>query len=266
MAIDTRSDLIDVRTDICLKEIIKTSRLVSHLTGIMVQPNKAMVGRNAFSHESGIHQDGILKMRQTYEIIDPLRIGLSESQLVLGKHSGRHAFRERLKKLGLVLAEREVEKAFTRFKELADRKKYVFDEDIEAIIEDEIAKVPVTWELIYLATKSETDKAPQATMRLKKKGRLFEASSSGDGPVDAVYKAIEKITGLKAKLLNYSIQAVTGGKDALGEVAVKLKLKNREISGRGASTDIIEASGKAYLQAINRVLAHQFKLHRQRLV
>ncbi len=266
MAIDTRADLMDVKTDLHLNEIIKTSRLVSHLTSIPVQPNKAIVGRNAFSHESGIHQDGILKMRQTYEIIDPHRIGLSESQLILGKHSGRHAFRERLKKLGFSLTDRELEKAFYRFKELADQKKYVFDEDIEAIIDDEIAKVPVTWELVHLATKSETGKIPQAVIRLKKRGRVHEASSTGDGPVDACYKAIEKITGLKAKLSNYSLQAVTGGKDALGEVSVKLKVKSREISGRGASTDIIEGSVKAYLQAINRALAHQFKLSRERLV
>ncbi len=266
MAIDTRSDLIDVKTDLHLHEIIKTSRLVSHLTGIPVQPNKAIVGRNAFSHESGIHQDGILKMRQTYEIMDPKRVGLSESQLILGKHSGRHAFRERLKKLGFSLTERELEKAFARFKELADQKKYVFDEDIQAIIEDEIAKVPVTWELTYLSTKSETEKKPQAVIRLKKGPKIHEASSSGDGPVDACYKAIEKITGLKAKLSNYSLRAVTSGKDALGEVSVKVKVKDREITGRGASTDIIEGSVKAYLQAINRALAHQFKLSRERLV
>ena len=266
MAIDTRADLVDCRTDLNLREIIKSSRLVSHLTGMIVQPNKAIVGRNAFSHESGIHQDGVLKMRETYEIMDPKRIGLAESQLILGKHSGRHAFRERLKKLGFVLTEKHVEKAFSRFKMLADQKKYVFDEDIEAIIEDEIAKVPLTWELAHLAIRSETGKPPQATVRLKKGGKVKQAESSGDGPVDACYKAVEKVTGLKVRLSNYTIQAVTGGKDALGEVSIKLAFKGREITGRGASTDIIEASVKAYLQAINRALAHEFKLSRGRLV
>lgn len=266
MALDTRADLVDCKTDLHLQEIIKASRLVSHLTGMVVQPNKAIVGRNAFSHESGIHQDGILKMRETYEIMDPKRIGLSESQLILGKHSGRHAFRERLKKLGFSLNEREIEKAFSRFKDLADQKKYVFDEDIEAVIEDEIAKVPMTWELAYLSTKSETGKPPQAVIRLKKGAKTLQAESTGDGPVDACYKAVEKLTGMKARLSNYAIQAVTGGKDALGEVSVKLIFKGREITGRGASTDIIEASVKAYLQAINRALAHQFKLSRGRLV
>lgn len=256
MILDTRKDSIDARTDICHPEIIKTSRLVSRLTGMVVQPNKAIVGRNAFSHESGIHQDGILKKRETYEIMDPHRVGLEESQLILGKHSGRHAFRERLKKIGMSLSEDEVERAFDRFKILADQKKYVFDEDIQAIVEDEVVTIPTTWELAYFSAKIETNAKPQAVVRLKKGRKTFEASSTGDGPVDACYKAIEKITRIGVKLLHYSLNAVTSGKDALGEVAVKLKVKGRDITGRGASTDIIEASVKAYLQALNRAIAY----------
>lgn len=266
MAIDTRKDSLPVRTDIELSEIIKTSRLVSRLTGMVVQPNKSIVGRNAFSHESGIHQDGVLKKRETYEIIDPHRIGLEESQLILGKHSGRHAFRERLKKLGVVLSEKELERAFERFKKLADQKKYVFDEDIQAIVEDEVVRIPTTWALEHFSVNIETQRPPRALMRLKKGGKVFEVSSSGDGPVDACYKAIEKIAKVKAKLSQYSLNAVTGGKDALGEVSVKLKFKDQEIAGRGASTDIIEASVKAYLQALNRALAYGNRRRREALV
>jgi len=262
MAIDTRKDFMQVETDIELSEIIKTSRLVSRLTGMVVQPNKSIVGRNAFSHESGIHQDGVLKKRETYEIIDPRRIGLEESQLILGKHSGRHAFRERLKKLGVILSEKELERAFERFKKLADQKKYVFDEDIQAIVEEEVVRIPTTWTLDHFSVKIETQHAPQAVMRLKKGARVFEAASSGDGPVDACYKAIEKITKISAKLSQYTLNAVTGGKDALGDVAVKLKVKGQEIAGRGASTDIVEASVKAYLQALNRALAYGNRRHR----
>lgn len=256
MILDTRKDSIDARTDICLSEITKASRLVSRVTGMVVQPNKAIVGKNAFSHESGIHQDGILKKRETYEIMDPHRIGLEESQLILGKHSGRHAFRDRLTKLGMALSEREVERAFTRFKALADQKKYVFDEDLQTIVEDEVVKIPTTWELVYFSAKIETRSKPEAVVRLKKGRKVVEALSTGDGPVDACYKAIEKITRIAVKLSHYSLNAVTSGKDALGEVAVKLKIKGREIPGRGASTDIIEASVKAYLQALNRAIAY----------
>ncbi|MBI4394658.1 MAG: 2-isopropylmalate synthase [Candidatus Omnitrophica bacterium] len=256
MAIDTRRDLMSAYTDINLKEITKSSRLVSHLTGLAVQPNKAIVGRNAFAHESGIHQDGIIKMRQTYEIIDPKRIGLSGSEMVMGKHSGRHAFRQRLQKLGIKLTPAQLDRAFERFKQLSDQKKYVFDQDLEAIVEDEISRIPQTWQLEYLKITSETDSKPEATIRLKRQGKISEASSDGDGPVDACYRAIEKITGLKAKLVHYAIQSVTSGKDALGEVSIKVAIEGHEVSGRGTSTDVIEASVKAYLFALNKVCAH----------
>ena len=255
MTLDTRKDFMDCYTGIHFEEITKSSRLVSHLTGMVVQPNKAIVGRNAFSHESGIHQDGVIKKRITYEIIDPKRIGLSGSQIILGKLSGRHAFAERVQKLGYRLGEKELDRSFERFKKLADQKKYVFDEDIEALIQDEITEIPETWKLEYLKTTLETGKLPEAMIRLRRAKEVFEQTSKGDGPVDACYKALEKITGLKAKLTHYAIQSVTGGKDAQGEVTVKLQIEGKEVTGRGASTDIIEASVKAYLFAVNKVCA-----------
>ncbi|MBI4388108.1 MAG: 2-isopropylmalate synthase [Candidatus Omnitrophica bacterium] len=265
MAIDTRQDETGFRdsfTEICAEEIIKSSRLVSRLTGMVVQPNKAIVGRNAFSHESGIHQDGILKLRQTYEIIDPKRIGLSGSQLILGKHSGRHAFRERLEKLNFHLSPKETDAVFERFKRLADQKKYVFDRDIETIVEEQMSRIPETWQLVYLKTSSETGEKPKATIRLKQKKKVYEASSSGDGPVDACYKAIEKIVKMNVKLVDYAIQSATSGKDAVGEVNVKLEMGGQEVQGRGTSTDVIEASVKAYLFALNKICAQFGKVKR----
>ncbi|MBU1862155.1 MAG: 2-isopropylmalate synthase [Candidatus Omnitrophica bacterium] len=259
MALHTRQDTFNAYTDITLKEIIKASRLISHITGMNVQPNKAIVGKNAFRHEAGIHQDGILKKRQTYEIMDPKTIGLSGTQLVMGKHSGRHAFRERLKKLGFDLTDEQLAKAFKRFKNLADKKKNVFDEDLEAIVEDEIIRIPVTWQLVSMGIHVETGKPVKATIGIKKQNKVFKAVSSGDGPVDACYKAIESITKQKMKLIDYSIQSVTWGKDALGEVNIKVSSKNEEISARGTSTDIIEASVKAYLKALNKIVVRTKK-------
>ncbi|HNX67978.1 MAG TPA: 2-isopropylmalate synthase [Candidatus Omnitrophota bacterium] len=253
MAIDTRKDFVDCYTDIKQSEITKTSRLVSHLTGMVVQPNKAIVGRNAFWHASGIHQDGVLKKRQTYEIMDPKRVGLSGNHLMLGKLSGKHAFAVRVRKLGFCLAEKELDQAFSRFKTLADKKKYIFDEDLEAILQDEIAKIHETWKLASMKVVSETGKQPFAEMRLSYEGETKEASSTGDGPVDACYKAIEKIVHSQAQLVHYGLQSVTGGKDALGEVVVKLEIDGKEVTGRGTSTDIIEASVRAYLFALNKV-------------
>jgi 2-isopropylmalate synthase len=257
MAIDTRRDLFDAYTNVRPREITKSSRLVSHLTGLVVQPNKAIVGRNAFAHESGIHQHGILRKRQTYEIMDPKRIGLSGSEMVMGKHSGRHAFRQRLSKLGIVLNDERVDQAFNRFKKLADQKKYVFDQDIEAIVEDAISKIPETWQLKHLKITSETGLPPTALIRLNFKGKVLEGQSEGDGPVDACFKAIEKMTGISARLGHYGIQSVTSGKDALGEVNLKLILSGQEVSGRGTSTDVIEASVKAYLFALNKAFSHK---------
>lgn len=256
MAIKTRRDLFkDISTSINTKEIHKTSRLVSKLTGFVVAPNKAIVGGNAFRHESGIHQDGVLKKAITYEIIKPSDVGFTETGLVLGKHSGRHAFKDRMSDLGIKLNDKELQKAFVRFKALADKKKTVYDEDLISIVEDEFSKVTEIWQLSSLQIASGTHSSPLATVKLKSKGKFFVKSSSGDGPVDALYKAIDKITKVKGELLDYSIQSVTRGKDALGEVSIKIRAKNQEAMGRGASTDIIEASAKAYLNAINKVLS-----------
>jgi len=241
-------------TAIKTKQIYKTSRLVSKLTGFVVAPNKAIVGGNAFRHESGIHQDGILKKRQTYEIIRPEDVGFYGEGMVLGKHSGRHALSQRLEQLGFTLNKTQLNQAFGRFKELADKKKEVFEEDLMSIVEEQIKDLPQVWTLESLEFNGGTTVEPKASVTLKKKDKLYKATSIGDGPVDASYRAIEKITKIKAKLLDYSIQAITRGKDALGEVNIKLKIKNEEVASRAASTDIIEASAKAFLNAINRVL------------
>jgi 2-isopropylmalate synthase len=219
---------------------------------LAVQPNKAIVGKNAFAHEAGIHQDGILKMRQTYEIIDPCRIGRESHELVLGKHSGRHAFREKLKNMGFALKPQMFDETFERFKKLADMKKSIYDEDIEALVEDELTQIPEIWKFKSIALCTETGRKPEAVIVLEKKKKEIKAASSGDGPVDACFRAIDKITKIRSRLLEYSLEAVSPGEDALGEVKVKVRVGREEISGRGASTDIIEASVKAYLNALNR--------------
>ncbi len=255
LSLITRKELFKGKTtQIKTKEIYKTSRLVSKLTGFVVAPNKAIVGGNAFRHESGIHQDGILKKRQTYEIIRPEDVGFYGEGLVLGKHSGRHALSERLKQLGFILTNKQLESAFVKFKDLADKKKEVFEEDLISIVEEQMKGLPEVFSLVGLEFCGGTNINPQATVKLKKKNKVFKATSDGDGPVDACYKAIEKVTRMKARLLDYSVSAITRGKDALGEVNLKLEIKKEEIVGRSASTDIIEASAKAYLNAINRFL------------
>ena len=253
MAVKTRSDQFSVSTSIKTPLIHKTSRLVSKLTGFVVAPNKAIVGRNAFRHEAGIHQDGILKKRQTYEIIRPEDVGFSGEGLILGKHSGSHAFKKHLGDLGFHLNEKEFSKAFKMFKQLADKKKDIFDEDIIAIAEEQIAGVPEVWKLVGFAVTSGSDIAPKAAVKLKFKNKLFNAVSSGDGPVDACYKAVDKITKIKPKLLNYSLQALTKGKDAQGEVSLGMKFKGENLLARGSSTDIVEASIKAYLNGITKI-------------
>lgn len=255
MAIRTRKDLFGLKTDIDTAQITKTSRLVSRLTGIPVQPNKAIVGENAFAHEAGIHQDGILKKRITYEIMRPEDVGLKESKLVLGKHSGRHAFKERLKDLGHKLNDVEIDKAFERFKIVADKKKTIYDEDLEAIVEEELSAIPESFHLVYFNVTCGNRTVPTATVQLRRDKKIFEDASSGDGPIDAAYKTIDRITGVKGRLLDYNIKAVTSGKDALGEVNIRVRSQEgRIVSGRGSSTDIIEASIKAYLNVINKLV------------
>ncbi len=255
MALKTREDYYNCMTNVKTAEICRVSRLVSKYTGFAVAPNKAIVGANAFRHEAGIHQDGVLKERTTYEIMKPEEVGFVETGLVLGKHSGRHAFRVRLKALGIDLKDDGLDRAFGRFKNVADKKKQVYDEDLIAIAEDETKLVPKRWQLVSLVATSGTKIAPKATVEIKSKGKVFEKSSSGDGPVDACYKAIESIIKVRGELLDYAIQSVTRGKDALGEVTVKVRLNGKSYIGHGASTDILEASAKAYLNAINKMVA-----------
>jgi 2-isopropylmalate synthase len=262
MALKVRRDFWKVATAINTRQIYKTSRLVSHLTGIPVQRNKAIVGENAFAHEAGIHQDGVLKERATYEIMRPQDVGVPKSLLVLGKHSGRHAFGDRLKSLGYQLAPQELERAFEKFKALADKKKHVFDEDLESLVDEQLTRPPAVYGFDYLHVSSGTGAVPTATVRLKKGEQVFQEASCGDGPVDAACRAIDRITGIKCEIQKYELRGVTGGKDALGEVAVSVRSGRRIVNGRASSTDIIEASVKAYLNAVNRLAARSARSSR----
>ena len=256
MAIKTRRDITAVHTGIKTEEIYRTSRLVSNLTGIHVQPTKAIVGANAFAHESGIHVDGVLKKRETYEIMTPESIGLESSKIVLGRHSGRHGFKVRIEALGYKLSDEELERAYERFLEVADKKKEVFDEDLEAIVEDEIRDVPEKYQLQYLHTLSGTDAIPTATIRMRIDGQeVVQEAACGDGPVDAAYKAIGKVTGLDVELEQYFIRAITSGTEAMGEAIVRLKDDGTIIIGKGVSTDVILASAKAYVDGLNKLVA-----------
>ncbi len=252
MALKVRKDLWKVTTGIDTRRLYQTSRMVSFLTGLAVQRNKAIVGANAFAHEAGIHQDGILKERTTYEIMRPEDVGVPESQLVLGKLSGRHAFRERLRALGYRLTKEELDRAFEKFKQLTDKKKHVYDEDIEAVVDEQISGVPKVFSLEHLNVTAGTGSVPTATVKLRKGRKVFEETSGGDGPVDAACKAIDRITGISGELMNYELRALSGGKDALGEVSVEVKVAKKIVAGRASSTDVVEASVKAYLNGINR--------------
>ncbi|MCX5703012.1 MAG: 2-isopropylmalate synthase [Candidatus Omnitrophica bacterium] len=254
MTLRTRKDIfVGLDTRINARNIYKVSRLVSKLTGFVVAPNKAIVGGNAFRHESGIHQDGVLKERSTYEIIKPEDVGFTGTGIVLGKHSGRHALNERLKELGFHLSAGQIDKVNERFKALADKKKDIFDDDLVSIVEDETRVIKPVWKLESFVINSGTNIAPTASVSLKYRNKTHSAKSSGDGPVDACFKAIDKITGFKAELQDYRIEAVTQGKDALGEVGLKLKAKGKVVTARGSSTDIIEASIRAYVNALNKI-------------
>lgn len=253
MALRTRKDFFKADTGIHTEEIMRSSRLVTKITGIQVQPNKAIVGANAFAHESGIHQDGLLKERTTYEIMRPETVGLVKTHLVLGKHSGRHAFRDRLKQIGYELSDEELNRAFERFKHIADQKKEVFDEDLEAIVADEIQQVTELYVLKDFRAESGTGVTPTATVELEMNGKLVKQTGHGDGQVDAVYKTIAAMTLTKSKLDAYLVKGITGGTDALGEVTVKLDEDGKKVTGHGADTDIIVASAKAYVNALNKL-------------
>jgi 2-isopropylmalate synthase len=253
MAVRTRADYFGVTTGVDTREFCRTSRMVSDMLGMLVPPNKAVVGANAFSHSSGIHVDGFLKNRETYEIMRPEDVGFAESRVVLTARTGRAGLRSRLEKLGYPLSKEELDHTYQRFLLVADKKQEVFDEDLVAIVHDEIHTVPETYQLEYLHIYSGTAAIPTATVRLRVKDEVQQGAAIGNGPVDAVYRAIASVTGTSAKLTRWDIHAVTGGTAAMGEVTVQLEVGNRRILGRGASTDVIEASAKAYVDALNRL-------------
>ncbi len=253
MMLKTREASLNFDTGIVTEQIFPTSRQVSAITGLLVQPNKAIVGSNAFSHEAGIHQHGIMQDRTTYEIMDPESIGVGKSSLILGKHSGRHAFAERVRALGYHLVDDEIDRTFRRFKNVADHKKTVFDEDIEAIIAEEVLRTAETYKLISLTVMSGSDVVPTATVRMEIEGTEFHGAELGNGPVDATYNAILKLTGRRPELVRFSISAVTGGTDALGEATIRLKEDTNVALGQGTHEDILVASAKAMVNALNRL-------------
>ncbi|MDR0233433.1 MAG: 2-isopropylmalate synthase, partial [Zoogloeaceae bacterium] len=264
MAVRTRPDIFPVEIALDTTQIVPASRLVSQITGYPVQPNKAIVGANAFAHEAGIHQDGVLKHRETYEIMRAEDVGWKENKLVLGKHSGRNAFNKRLLELGIVLeSEEALNAAFARFKELADKKHEIFDEDLQALARSEAAPEQDYYRLNYSRVSSETGEIPRARVILGVGGEERTGEAEGSGPVDAAFKAIEQIAQSGTKLLLYSVNAITTGTDAQGEVTVRLAREERVVNGQGADTDIVIASAKAYLNALNKLQTSREKLNPQ---
>ena len=260
MGIETRKDYYgDIIHNIDTRQIYRTSKLVGSLTGISVQPNKAIVGANAFAHESGIHQHGVLAEKSTYEIMTPESIGLAQNRMVLGKLSGKHAFEDRLKELGYNLPAEDVAKAFEQFKNLADKKKTVLDKDIEALVEQKVSEVEEIYQLDSFQINSGNKVIATATVSLVKNGKYITEAATGDGPVNAAFNAIERTVGFGLELQDYSLKGVTEGADALGEATVRVTKDGKIFVGRGVSTDVIEASVKAYLNAINRVLSETEK-------
>ena len=251
MAINVRKDRLDYHTDINTREIYNASRIVSGFTGIIVQPNKAIVGENAFAHESGIHQDGMLKNRETYEIMTPETVGVPKTKIVLGRHSGRHGLKARLEELGYKLNAEDLQKIYERFIEVADKKKEVYDDDLRTLMGDEIYQDKSRYILDYLQVHLGTNAISTATVRIKRNGDTLQDSATGDGPVDAVFNAIDRCIDKKYTIESYQIRSVTAGREALGEASIRIKHDKGSSFGRGVSTDVIEASAKAYLQAIN---------------
>ncbi len=269
MALKTRFDYYGLTTNIKTERLYPVSRMVSTITGLTVQRNKAIVGRNAFAHESGIHQDGMLKERSTYEIMRPEEVGVPKTDLVLGKHSGRHALRDRVNELGYHLNEEQVEILFNDFKTLADKKKEVYDDDLVVLIEKHIQSVPAHWSLVSLHTTAGTSITPTATISIRRPdGQLVQDAAIGDGPVDAIFKAVERVTGIAANLKEFGVRGVTAGKDAQGEVSLELEVESddRTFRGRAASTDIIEASAEAYLNAVNAIYARRERDHPREVI
>jgi 2-isopropylmalate synthase len=258
MLLHTREADVGLRSGVVTREISRSSRLVSRLTGYPVQPNKAIVGRNAFAHESGIHQDGVLKERTTYEIMDATTIGLEANAIVLGKHSGRHALQQALSELGFDLTGQALNTAFKRFKELADKKKQVTAMDLEALVTDELRDEIATYQLEWFDVEASSRRPPHATVGLRSpEGEQLTGSFTGDGPVDAIFRAINAATGAEARLREFRVDAVTGGQDALGETSVVLEIGGITGAGQGVSTDILEAAGRAYVRALSNAVRRQ---------
>jgi 2-isopropylmalate synthase len=256
MALRTRHDYYGLSTNIKTERLYPTSRMVSMITGLAIPRNKAIVGRNAFAHESGIHQDGMLKERSTYEIMRPESVGVPKTDLVLGKHSGRHALRDRVDELGYHLSEPQLEMLFDDFKALADKKKEIYDEDLIVLIEKHIDDTPAPWSLVGMHVTAGTNVMPTATVAIRRPdGQIVQDAAIGSGPVDAIFKAVERVTGVAANLKEFSVRGVTQGKDAQGEVTLELEVQtdDRSFRGRAASTDIVEASALAYLNAVNAI-------------
>ncbi|TAN56691.1 MAG: 2-isopropylmalate synthase, partial [Rhodospirillales bacterium] len=254
MALRTRADRLPYSCGVKTENIMKASHLVSQITGFVVQPNKAIVGANAFAHESGIHQDGVLKHAGTYEIMTPESVGLNRSKLVLGKLSGSAAFKAKLKELGFDLGDNALKEAFRRFKELADRKRDIYDEDIVTLVDDEMLRASDTVRFVSLDVHCGSKSPPKATLELEMDGRILPATAGGDGPVDAAFNAIKALIPHEAKLLLYQVSAVTEGTDAQAEVTVRLEENGKTVNGQGADTDTIVASVKAYVNAINKLV------------
>jgi 2-isopropylmalate synthase len=257
MAIATRGETLGIRTGIATEEIVRSSKLLVSLTGMLVQRNKAIVGANAFAHEAGIHQDGVLKSAITYEIMTPQSVGIRHSTLVLGKHSGRHALKARYAELGYQLTAQELDQVYRSFCAIADQKKEVFDEELVAILEERAHSTEEYYHLDGLQVSTGMNLSPTATVSLIQGGKRFVDSATGDGPVDAAYKAIERITGESGKLIEYAVKSVSLGRDAVGEAFVSVEFDGILFRGRAVSTDVIEGSVRAYLEALNRARASQ---------
>ncbi len=255
MALYTRRDFFEAETAVNTRELYRSSQLVSRLTGMVVPPNKAIVGRNAFAHESGIHQDGVYKARETYEIMNAELVGREAAVMVLGKHSGRHAFKKALAELGYEVADEELKPLFARFKEIADRKRQVTTQDLIALVEDEQTRAPELFKLLDMQVHSGLALTPVATVKIKTPDGEVTEAATGDGPVDAVYKAVSRAVGLSPKLERYRIEATTGGTEALGEVMVRLRQGSVVVTGRGIAPDVVESSARAYLDALNKLVA-----------
>ncbi len=261
MALATRRDIYNAETHIVTTEIMRASKLLTTITGVKVQPNKAIVGENAFAHEAGIHQHGVLKNKETYEIMTPESVGLTKNSMVLGKHSGKHALRSKAEELGIDLTEEALERAFSRFKEVADKKKQIYDGDIEALLSKEALQVPKTYQMKSFVINSGNSITSTAVLEVVKEDKTIEKVARGDGPIDAAFQAIGKIVGKDLKLEDYQLHSVTEGMDALGDALVKISSNGKSYAGRGLSTDVIEASIHAYINAVNKMIYEENKVN-----